>query len=82
MMKTLVNFKELSSCRTETMKCLGNLFGIKMKNLSQNEINTYRILLIQMYQTFIQIMDNEIVKGKNFADQYKFIMEKNPEKIT
>ena len=76
MMKTLVNFKELSSCRTETMKCLGNLFGIKMKNLSQNEINTYRILLIQMYQTFIQIMDNEIVKGKNFADQYKFIMEK------
>ena len=65
MMKTLLNFKDLSSCRTETMKCLGNLFGIKMKNLSQNDINNYRHLLIQMYQTFIQIMDTEIVKNKN-----------------
>ena len=82
MMKTLLNFKDLSSCRTETMKCLGNLFGIKMKNLSQNDINNYRHLLIQMYQTFIQIMDTEIVKNKNFADQYKFIQEKSPEKIT
>ena len=82
MMKTLINFKELGSCRTETMKCLGNLFGIKMKNLSLNEINNYRHLLIQMYQTFIQIMDNEIVKQKNFADQYNFIKEKTPEKVT
>ena len=82
MMRTLVNFKELSSCRTETMKCLGNLFGIKMKNLSPNDINNYRFLLLQMYQTFIQIMDNEIVKNKNFADQYKFLQEKNPEKVT
>ena len=78
MMKTLINFKELGSCRTETMKCLGNLFGIKMKNLSLNEINNYRHLLIQMYQTFIQIM----VKQKNFADQYNFIKEKTPEKVT
>ena len=82
MMKTLINFKELGSCRTETMKCLGNLFGIKMKNLSLNEINNYRHLLIQMYQTFIQIMDNEIVKQKNFADQYNYIKEKTPEKVT
>ena len=82
MMKTLINFKELGSCRTETMKCLGNLFGIKKKNLSLNEINNYRHLLIQMYQTFIQIMDNEIVKQKNFADQYNYIKEKTPEKVT
>ena len=82
MMKTLVNFRELSFCRTETMKCLGNLFGIKMNNLSQNEIINYRQLLIQMYQTFIQIMDTEIVKNKNFADQYKYIQENNPEKET
>ena len=82
MKKTLLNFKDLSSCRTETMKCLGNLFGIKMKNLSQNEINNYRNLLIQMYQTFIQIMDTQIVKDKNFADQYKFIQEKSADKLT
>ena len=82
MKKTLMNFKDLSSCRTETMKCLGNLFGIKMKNLSQNEINNYRNLLIQMYQTFIQIMDTQIVKDKNFADQYKYIQENNALKLT
>ena len=82
MKKTLMNFKDLSSCRTETMKCLGNLFGIKMKNLSQNEINSYRNLLIQMYQTFIQIMDTQIVKDKNFADQYKFIQENSASKLT
>ena len=82
MKKTLLNFKDLSSCRTETMKCLGNLFGIKMKNLSQNEINNYRNLLIQMYQTFIQIMDTQIVKDKNFADQYKYIQENNASKLT
>ena len=80
--KTLLNIKDLSSCRTETMKCLGNLFGIKMKNLSQNDINNYRNLLIQMYQTFIKIMDTQIVKDKNFADQYKFIENKYPEKLT
>ena len=82
MKKTLLNFKELSSCRTETMKCLGNLFGIKMKNLSPNEINNYRHLLIQMYQTFIQIMDTQIVKNKNFADQYRYIQENVQDKLT
>ena len=52
MKKTLLNFKDMASCRTETMKCLGNLFGIKMKNLSQQEISAYRNLLTQMYQTY------------------------------
>ena len=80
--KTLLNIKDLSSCRTETMKCLGNLFGIKMKNLWKKDINNYRNLLIQMYQTFIKIMDTQIVKDKNFADQYKFIENKYPEKLT
>ena len=82
MMRTLLNFKEFGFCRTETMKCLGSLFGIKMSNLPVNEIINYRNLLIQMYQTFIQIMDTEIVKNKNFADQYRYIQEKNPDKIT
>ena len=36
MRQTLVNFKNLSSCRTETMRCLGNLFGIQMKNISKD----------------------------------------------
>ena len=82
MRQTLLNFKNLSSCRTETMRCLGNLFGIQMKNLPNNEVIKYRILLVQMYQTFIQIMDNEIVKQKNFADQYKIILNNNPEKLS
>ena len=82
MRQTLVNFKNLSSCRTETMRCLGNLFGIQMKNIPSEEENKYRILLIQMYQTFIQIMDTEIVKQKNFAEQYKVILNNNPEKLT
>lgn len=86
MMKTLVNFKELSFCRTETMRCLGNLFGIqmnaKMINGDIKQINQCRELLIQMYQTFIKIMDMEIVKGKNFADQYKIIYNNNPEKLS
>ena len=82
MKKTLMNFKDMASCRTETMKCLGSLFGIKMKNLSQNEINGYRNLLIQMYQIFIQIMDEQIVKGKNFAEQYKFLEVNSPKRIT
>ena len=86
MRKSLTNFKELSFCRTETMRCLGNLFGIKfsisMLNGNINEINNYRKLLIQMYQIFIQIMDNEVVKGKNFADQYKVIFKNNPEKLS
>ncbi len=82
MRQTLVNFKNLSSCRTETMRCLGNLFGIQMKNISKDEENKYRNLLIQMYETFIQIMDNEIVKQKNFAEQYKVILNNNPEKLS
>ena len=82
MRQTLLNFKNLSSCRTETMRCLGNLFGIQMKNLPNEEVMKYRLLLIQMYQTFIQIMDNEIVKQKNFADQYNIILNNNPEKLS
>ena len=86
MRKTLTNFKELSFCRTETMKCLGSLFGIKINISSFNgntiELNQCRQLLMQMYQTFIQIMDTEIVKGKNFADQYKIIFNNNPEKLS
>ena len=86
MRKTLTNFKELSFCRTETMMCLGNLFGIKinvsMFNGNMNDINNCRQLLMQMYQMFIQIMDVEIVKGKNFADQYKIIYNNNPEKLS
>ena len=82
MKKTLLNFKDMSSCRTETMKCLGNLFGIKMKNLSQQEISAYRNLLTQMYQTFIQIMDEQIVRGKNFAEQYKYLETHDAAKIT
>ena len=86
MRKTLTNFKELSFCRTETMKCLGNLFGIKinisMFNGNANDIRTCRQLLMQMYQTFIQIMDVEVVKGKNFAEQYKIIFNNNPEKLS
>ena len=82
MKKTLLNFKDMSSCRTETMKCLGNLFGIKMKNLSQQEIGAYRNLLTQMYQTFIQIMDDQIVRGKNFAEQYKYLETHDAAKIT
>jgi len=81
MKKILMNFKDKASCRTETMKCLGSLFGIKMKNLSQNEINGYRNLLIQMYQIFIQIMDEQIVKGKNFAEQYKFLEENSRKRL-
>ena len=71
MKQTLLNFKNLSSCRTETMRCLGNLFGIQMKNIPNNEIVKYKELLVQMYQTFIQIMDTEIVKQKNFQDMKK-----------
>ena len=56
MKQTLLNFKNLSSCRTETMRCLGNLFGIQMKNIPNNEIVKYKELLVQMYQTFIQII--------------------------
>ena len=82
MKKTLLNFKDMASCRTETMKCLGNLFGIKMKNLSQQEISAYRNLLTQMYQTFIQIMDEQIVRGKNFAEQYKYLETHDAAKIT
>ena len=86
MRKTLTNFKELSFCRTETMKCLGNLFGIKidlsMFNGNMNDIRTCKQLLMQMFQTFIQIMDVEIVKGKNFAEQYKIIFRNNPEKLS
>ena len=82
MKKTLLNFKDMASCRTETMKCLGNLFGIKMKNLSQQEISAYRNLLTQMYQTFIQIMDDQIVRGKNFAEQYKYLETHDAAKIT
>ena len=82
MKKTLLNFKDMASCRTETMKCLGNLFGIKMKNLSQQEISAYRNLLTQMYQTFIQIMDEQIVRGKNFAEQYKYLETHDAPKIT
>ena len=82
MKQTLLNFKNLSSCRTETMRCLGNLFGIQMKNIPNNEIVKYKELLVQMYQTFIQIMDTEIVKQKNFADQYKVILNNNPEKLS
>ena len=82
MRQTLLNFKNLSSCRTETMRCLGNIFGIQMKNISNNEMLNYRQLLVQMYQTFIQIMDTEIVKQKNFADQYKIILNNNPEKLS
>ena len=82
MKQTLLNFKNLSSCRTETMRCLGNLFGIQMKNIPNNEILKYKELLVQMYQTFIQIMDTEIVKQKNFADQYKVILNNNPEKLS
>ena len=82
MKQTLLNFKNLSSCRTETMRCLGNLFGIQMKNIPNNEKMKYKELLVQMYQTFIQIMDTEIVKQKNFADQYKVILNNNPEKLS
>ena len=86
MKKTLTNFKELSFCRTETMRCLENIFGIKINqstlNGNTNEMNNYRLLLIQMYQVFIEIMDYEIVKGKNFADQYKIILKNNPEKLS
>ena len=78
MRQTLVNFKNLSSCRTETMRCLGNLFGIQMKNISKDEENKYRNLLIQMYQTFIQIMDNILILlNKKLFKQIQFQLQFN-----
>jgi exportin-1 len=80
--QTLLNFKNLSSCRTETMRCLGSIFAIQMKDIPNNIILSYRQLLMQMYQTFIKIMDEEIVKQKSFSDQYKVILNNNPEKLS
>ena len=82
MNQTLLNFKDLGFCRTETMKCLGELFGIKLQKMNENEILQYKQLIIQMYQRLIQIMDDTIVKQKNFADQYKYIYNSNPEKLS
>ena len=82
MNQTLINFKDLSFCRTETMKCLGELFGIKFQKMNENEVIGYRQLLIQMYQTFIRIMDETIVKQKSFSEQYKVIYNNNPEKLS
>ena len=80
--QTLLNFKNLSSCRTETMRCLGSIFAIQMKDIPNNIILSYRQLLMQMYQTFIKIMDEEIVKQKSFSEQYKVILNNNPEKLS
>ena len=80
--QTLLNFKNLSSCRTETMRCLGSVFAIQMKDIPNNIILNYRELLMQMYQTFIKIMDEEIVKQKSFSEQYKIILNNNPEKLS
>ena len=82
MKQTLVNFKNFTYCRTETMRCLGNLFGIKMKNIPNNDAIKSRELLINLYQTFMTIMDTEIVKQKNFAEQYKVILNNSPEKLS
>ena len=83
--KILMNFKDLVFCRTETMKCLSGLFGIKILPETFSNKNDYsqcRELLMQMFQAFINIMDIQVVKGKNFAEQYKNLLNNNPEKIT
>lgn len=74
-------FRHCDLCKVQLIECFGKLFELKLSEIQFKDEETLRSLIFNVYNKFIDIIHNNIVKKKNFAVQYQLIIKDFPEKI-
>ena len=77
--KLLFIFKN-NICNNEIIDCFGTLFKFEINKLEGHNIEKVRELIFEIYDSFIEILYNDIIKKKNFVEQYEIINNTQIEK--
>ena len=77
--KLLFIFKN-NICNNEIIDCFGSLFKFEINKLEGHNTEKVRELIFDIYDSFIEILYNDIVKRKNFLEQYELINNTQIEK--
>ena len=67
--------------KNEIIECLGSLFKFEINKLEKENKESLRFIIFDIYESYINIFHNDIVKRKNFLEQYEYITNNEKEKI-
>ena len=81
-MWNLLSILNSQICKNEIIECFGSLFKFKINKLKEQNRDELRKNIFEIYNSFICIFHNTIVKNKNFTAQYEKIIKNEQEKIS
>ena len=71
-------FKYCDPCKVELIECFGKLFELKISEIQYTDEETLRGIIFGVYNQFIDIIHNVIIKKKNLSDTYQKLIEESP----
>ena len=71
----LLSILKKSICKISIINCLGSLFKFEINKLEEENKEDLRVLIFDIYDSFINIFYNDIAKGNNFLNQYEHIIK-------
>ena len=79
--KNILSILKLEICKNAIIECFGTLFRFRIDRIEGKKKKKIREMMFDIYDSFINIFHNNIIKRKNFVEQYKKISGTEPEKI-
>ena len=76
----LLSILKKGICQSSIIDCLGSLFKFEINKLEEENKEKLRILIFDIYNSFIIIFHNDIAKRNNFINQYEYIISNEKEK--
>ena len=77
----LLNIFQKGLCKNEIINCFGSLFKFEYNKLTKSNEENARAKILDIYDNFINIFHNDIIKGKDYLDQIEYISNSQKEKI-
>ena len=78
---SLLNILKKELCKNEIIDCFGTLFKFELNKLEGQNEEKLRLRILDIYDSFITIFHNDIVKRKNYLEQIELITSSQKEKI-
>ena len=79
--KNILSILKLEICKNAIIECFGTLFRFRIDKIEGEFKEKIHEMMLDIYESFISIFHNNIIKRKNFVEQYKKISGTEPEKI-
>ena len=79
--ESLLSILKIGVCKNEIIGSFGSLFKVQVNKLRGENIDEMRTIFFDFYDSFMNLFHNNIIKRKNFIEQYELISKNEPEKI-